>query len=171
MQLKYSFILAETLWGKKSKHKYWRIRLEILFLLNFGFPLSSPIPNSEISPIYQSEQIFEKYYNFFSQNKFWTNQNNSGLSNGNSELTKLFHEIYIGFWMKLNHWWRWNCHESIECLWSFIKYCTDYLSSSNGFTNILTLRIYEIDCRYLHSHYYTRINKQTQFQEFCFVDS
>ena len=121
MQLKYSFILAETLWGKKFKHKYWRIRLEILLWLNFGFPLSSPIPNSEISPIYQSEQIFEKYYNFFSQNKFWTNQNNSGLSNGNSELTKLFREIYIGFWMKLNHWWRWNCHESIECLWSFVK--------------------------------------------------
>ena len=38
------------------------------------------------------------------------------------------------------------------------------ICSSEGFTNILTLRINKIECRYLHSQY-IRINKQNQCHE------
>ena len=63
-----------------------------VFAKFFLFP---DFTNSEISRIYQSKQVFEKYYNFFCQNNLWTNQNNSGLSNGNSEVAKQFIEIYL----------------------------------------------------------------------------
>ena len=48
--------------------------------------------------------------------------------------------------------------------WKF-WFATCFIFSSDGFTNILTLRIYKIICCYLHSHY-IRINKQTQFPFF-----
>ena len=82
-------------------------------------------------------------------------------SHSNSYL--LFHKIFSK--VSIVH----RFHIFLGNAWNvLLKYV--YNLRSDGFKNILTLPIYEIECFYLHS-WYIRINKQTQFHRIFFVNS